>query len=61
MKNWIRGRSRIDDKGPLVTSNFDITRVIENDKDLITKEKTGEFKMQRQNDQLSVGLETEEH
>jgi hypothetical protein len=44
MRNWIRGRSRIDEKGQLVTSNFDITRVIENAKDLITKEKTNEFK-----------------
>jgi hypothetical protein len=24
-RNWIRGQSRIDDKGQLVTSNFDIT------------------------------------
>jgi antitoxin component HigA of HigAB toxin-antitoxin module len=46
MRNWIRGRSRIDDKGQLVTSNSDITRVIENAKDLITKEKTGKFKPQ---------------
>jgi hypothetical protein len=37
MRNWIRGWSRIDDKGQLVTSNSDITRVIENVKDLITK------------------------
>jgi hypothetical protein len=28
MRNWIRGRSCIDDKGQLVTSNYDITRVI---------------------------------
>jgi hypothetical protein len=49
-RNWIQGRSHIDDKGQLVTSNFDITRVIENTKDLITKEKTGEFKPQRQKD-----------
>jgi hypothetical protein len=35
--------------------------VIENAQDLITKEKTGEFKLQRQKDQLSVALETEEH
>jgi hypothetical protein len=45
----------------LVTSNSDITRVIENAKDLITKEKTGEFKPQHQKDQLSVALETKEH
>jgi hypothetical protein len=45
----------------LVISNFDITRVIENAKDLITKEKTTEFKPQCQKDQLSAALETEEH
>jgi hypothetical protein len=39
MRNWIRGRSRIDDKGQLIISIYDITRVIENAKDLITKEK----------------------
>jgi hypothetical protein len=61
MRNWIWGRSRIDDKGQLVTSNSDITRVIENVKNLITKEKTGEFKLQCQKDQLSAALETKEH
>jgi hypothetical protein len=61
MRNWIRGRSRIDDNRQLVTSNSDITRVIENDKDLITKEKTDEFKPQHQKDQLSATLETEHH
>jgi hypothetical protein len=35
--------------------------VIENDKDLITKQKIGEFKPQRQKDQLSIALEIEEH
>jgi hypothetical protein len=45
----------------LATSNSDITKVIENTKDLITKEKTDEFKPQRQKDQLSAALETEEH
>jgi hypothetical protein len=35
--------------------------VIENAKDLVTKEKTSEFKPQRQKDQLSAALETEEH
>jgi hypothetical protein len=44
-----------------VTSNSDITRVIENVKHLITKEKTGKFKSQHQKDQLSAALETEEH
>jgi hypothetical protein len=37
---WIWGRSHIDDNGQLVTSNSDISRVIENGKDLVTKEKT---------------------
>jgi hypothetical protein len=45
----------------LITLNSDITRVIENDKDLITKEKIGEFKLQHQKDQLSAALETKEH
>jgi hypothetical protein len=35
--------------------------VIENAEDLISKEKTGKFKLQRQKDQLSAVLETEEH
>jgi hypothetical protein len=35
--------------------------MIENAKDLITKEKIGEFEPQRQKDQLSTALETEEH
>jgi hypothetical protein len=46
MRNWIRGRSRIDDNRQLITSNSDITRVTENAKDLATKEKIGEFKPQ---------------
>jgi hypothetical protein len=61
MRNWIRGQSRIDDNRQLITSNSDITRVIENVKDLITKEKIGKFKPQCQKDQLSIALETEEH
>jgi hypothetical protein len=45
----------------MVTSNSDITRVIENAKYLITKEKIGEFRPQLQKFQFSVALETEEH
>jgi hypothetical protein len=60
-RNWIRGQSRIDDNRQLITSNSNITRVIENAKDLITKEKIDEFKPQRQKNQLSVALETKEH
>jgi hypothetical protein len=55
------GQSHIADKGHLVTSNSDITRVIENAKDLITKEKTSEFKLQCRKDHVSAALETEEH
>jgi hypothetical protein len=51
----------MDDNRQLVTSNSDITRVIENAKDLINKEKIGEFKPHRRKDQLSAALETEEH
>jgi hypothetical protein len=43
-RKWIRGWSHIDDKLKLVTSYPDITRVIENAKDLVTKAKTGKFK-----------------
>jgi hypothetical protein len=56
MRNWTRGRSRIDEKGQLVTSNSDIIRVTENAKDLVTKEKTGKFKLWCQKDQLSAPL-----
>jgi hypothetical protein len=49
------------DNGQLVTSNSDITRVIQNAKDLITKEKISEFKPQRQKDQLNIAHETEKH
>jgi hypothetical protein len=45
----------------LVTSNANITRLIENAKDLIIKEKIGKFKPQRQKDQFSATLETEEY
>jgi hypothetical protein len=51
----------MDDNKQLLTSNSDTTRVIENGKDLVTKEKIGEFKPQRQKDQLSATLKTEEH
>jgi hypothetical protein len=61
MRNWIWGRSRIDENEQLITSNSDITSAIENAKDLITKEKIGKFKLQRQRDQPSAPLETEEH
>jgi hypothetical protein len=60
-KNWIRDRSHIDDKGQLVTSNVDITTVIENAKDLTTKEKIDEFKPQHPKEQLRATLKTEEH
>jgi hypothetical protein len=46
-RNWIRGQSHIEDNEQLVTSNSDITRVIKNAKDLITKEMVSKFKPQR--------------
>jgi hypothetical protein len=61
MRNYIRGWSCIDDKGQLVTSNSDIIGVIENAKELVTKEKTSKFKPLRQKDQLRASLKTEEH
>jgi hypothetical protein len=45
-RNWIQGQSRIEDNEQLVTSNSNITRVIKNAKDLITKEKVSKFKPQ---------------
>jgi hypothetical protein len=60
MRDWIRGWSRMDDNGQLVTSNSDIARVIENAKDLITKVRISEFKLQCQKDQLSAALEIKE-
>jgi hypothetical protein len=45
-RNWIWGRSCIDGNRQLVTLNSDITRVIKNAKDLITKEKARKFKPQ---------------
>jgi hypothetical protein len=60
-RKLIRGRSRIDGNRQLVTSNSDITRVIENANDLITKEKASKFKPQCQKDQLSSALKTEEY
>jgi hypothetical protein len=35
--------------------------VIENAKELVTKEKTDKFKLQRKKDQLSAALKTEEY
>jgi hypothetical protein len=35
--------------------------MVEKDKTLAAKEKTGEFKSQRERDQLSVAIENEEH
>jgi hypothetical protein len=44
----------------LCTMTVDITRAIENVKDLVTKLKAGKIKLQCQKDQLSAALETEE-
>jgi molybdopterin/thiamine biosynthesis adenylyltransferase len=61
MRNWIWDRPHVDDNRQLITSKSDIIRMIENAKDLVTKEKINEFKPQRQTDQLSTTLKTEEH
>jgi hypothetical protein len=60
-RNWIQGRSRTDDSGQLITSNSEVTNIIEKAKTLITKEKTDELKSQRERHQLSATLENEEH
>jgi hypothetical protein len=61
MKNWIQGQSHTNDSGQLITSNFDISQVIENVKNIVTKEKVGKFKPQHRKDQLSTSLKIEEH
>jgi hypothetical protein len=43
-RNWIRGHSRIDDRGRLITSSSEVTSVVEKAKTLAAKEKTDEFK-----------------
>jgi hypothetical protein len=61
MKNFIRGRSCMDDNRQLITSSSEVTEVIKKAKTLIDKEKTGEFTLQREKDQLSVDHKSEEH
>jgi phosphoenolpyruvate carboxylase len=60
-RNCIRGHSRIHDSGQLITSSSEVTSVVEKAKTLTAKEKTGEFKSQREIDQLSIALDNEEH
>jgi negative regulator of genetic competence, sporulation and motility len=60
-RNWIRGHSRTDDSGRLITSRSEITNVIEKAKTLFAKDKTDKFKSLQERDQLSVALENEEH
>jgi hypothetical protein len=45
----------------LITSSSQVTSLVEKAKTLTAKEKTGEFKSQRERDQLSTALENEEH
>jgi homospermidine synthase len=52
-RNWIQGRSHADDSGQLITSSSEGTNVVEKAKTLTVKEKTGEFKLQQERDQLS--------
>jgi hypothetical protein len=60
-KNFIRGCSRMDDNGQLITSSSEVTEVIKKGKTLIDKEETGEFTLLREKDQLSTALESKEH
>jgi hypothetical protein len=60
-RNLIRGRSRTDDRRQWITSSSEVTSVVQKSKTLIAKEKIGEFKSQRERDQLSATLENEEH
>jgi hypothetical protein len=45
----------------LITSSFEVTSVVDKAKTLAAKEKTGEFKSQRERDKLSAAFENEEH
>jgi hypothetical protein len=45
----------------LITSSSEVTSLAEKAKTLTAKEKIGEFKSQRERDQLSTTLENEEH
>jgi hypothetical protein len=45
----------------LITSSSEVTSVVQKAKTLAAKEKFGEFKLQRERDQLSAALENEEH
>jgi hypothetical protein len=49
-RNWIRGRSHIDDSGRSITSSSKVTSVIKKAKALAAKEKAGEFKLQWERD-----------
>jgi hypothetical protein len=60
-RNWIWGHSPTDNSEWLITSSFELTNVVEKAKTLAAKEKTSEFKSQRERDQLSAALENEEH
>jgi hypothetical protein len=61
MKNFIHGRSRMDDNGQLITSSSEVTEVIKKAKTLIDKEKTSEFTRQCEKNQLNAALKSEEH
>jgi hypothetical protein len=60
-RNWIQGHSHTDGSGRLITSFYEVTSVVEKVKTLTAKEKTSEFKSQRERDQLSATLENKEH
>jgi hypothetical protein len=58
-RNWIRGRSHIEDSGRLIALSSKVTSVVEKAKTLVTKEKTSKFKSQRERDQLNTAIENE--
>jgi hypothetical protein len=60
-RNGIRDHSHTDDSRRLIPSSSEVTSVIEKAKTLAAKEKTVEFKSQRERDQLRIALENEEH
>jgi hypothetical protein len=55
------GHSHTDDNGRLTTSSSKVACVVEKAKTLTAKEKTGDFKLQWERDQLSAALKNEEY
>jgi hypothetical protein len=55
------GHSHTDDNGRLTTSSSKVASVVEKAKTLTAKEKTGDFMLQWESDQLSAALKNDEY